>query len=266
MDRNSIIAQIKAKEAARAGIKLPEPVEEIVAPAAVKPKIEIPINVLPALQDGQFLLEFDLDDKRAVACVRELSWHEVLLVDMEAYVRDRSGVEYYDGVKEQSITLKKAVFWVYIAPDDSVVHNVSDDFLSQFDFEAINKLWDVYSSATSVTAEEANRLITASRTFFSNSGQDSPPIPPIVLMADFLAQGWLKYSEQELIDMPASKMERLKLILSVRADVLSSPKSSAPKETPVEANVSVVDSQGRPLDPNDRMSAMKFIGMRPRGT
>jgi len=184
------------------------------------------VESLPALQDGEFLIDLKLQGGRGVFCVKELTWYDALAVEQHAF-RKNSGGEYFSGEYERRETLRKALVWAAEWPSQRLVRNQRGAILSRLHYDLMELLWPRYFALITPSADEANALYSSALAYFKGAAQEGYPTPPIVVEVDMM----LKFggmTRAELRSIPYSEMERLQLVLMARAEaVVPMPYASA---------------------------------------
>jgi hypothetical protein len=174
------------------------------------------INSLPFEKDNLFIY-LELEDNRVVICIREIDWYTKHNIEVMSY-RNVNGDIYYDGEFERREILSDTINWVAELNSLSIIYNMNNDILSKLNYTLVDNIWNKYSTTISLSLKEANALYTASKAYFSKKVNNTP-IPSIVVEVDMMIH-FCKLSRDELRNIKYSEMEKIKLILKARSEVL----------------------------------------------
>lgn len=154
----------------------------------------------------QNLHEIIIDGKFCI--VRELSWKEGLMIDMQSYKMRGKDLFFNDSYEKITI-LQKA--FITLNNEKVNFENLSDEF--------IEKLWNEYKKYLHLSIQEINFLYESSKKYFSSNENEIFPLHPLIIEIDYMTKGMVHYSKNEFENLSMRQFEAIQLILATKNEI-----------------------------------------------
>lgn len=185
-----------------------------------KVSFDVWLQTLPPINEGQFLLDIDINGSSVIFCVQELDWQTAMNIDMKSFRATETHVDYYSEEYERRNTLSRAIIWVADSSSQVISHNKDGYILERVQYDVLDALWSKYKAITGITTQEAQKLYESTRAYLNNAAQEGIPIPPIIPETIAICDGWCTLSLDELRKITAGDWERMQIIRMARTDLM----------------------------------------------
>ena len=197
-----------------------------------RPADTIDLSWLPLAQSDEFFIPIDISGEKAIVCVRDLPWTVVASIDAMAFRSNEYRQTYFSGEYERREQLRRAIVWVANVGSKHVEHNDANGrIMGLLDTGFTDALWPKYTDATSVGPQETAALYNSAQKYFKGKAAQGVPVPPIVIMVDYLLKGITQIPYSEFKSMTASELDRMQIVVSAYYDVAPKGKTAIPQSS-----------------------------------